>query len=44
MKTDNFKWTDELVLDFYSTLFTFGKPKEQRLEEFKQMIINKSNK
>ena len=44
MKTQKFIWTDKLVLEFNSMMFAFGKPQEQRLKEFKEMIINKSNK
>lgn len=41
MTIENFKWTDDLVIEFNSTMFAFGKTKEQKIKEFKQMIINK---
>jgi len=43
MKLENFKWTDELVMRFDGTLFTFGQSKESKIKEFKEMIINELN-
>jgi len=43
MRTENFKWTDELVMRFDGWLFTFGMRKEDKIKEFKEMIINTKN-
>ncbi|QDP56275.1 MAG: hypothetical protein GOVbin3009_42 [Prokaryotic dsDNA virus sp.] len=43
MTIENFKWTDELVMRFDGWLFTYGMRKEDKIQEFKEMIIREIN-